>query len=359
MKIIFMGTPDFSVRTLELLMEAGHQVVLAVTQPDKPKGRGKAMQQPPVKEAALAHGIEVYQPKKVREPECVEYLRKQGADIIVVVAFGQILSKEILEMPRFGCINVHASLLPKYRGAAPIQWAVINGEKVTGVTTMRMDEGVDTGDMILKEEVVLREDETGGSLFERLAQKGAKLCVQTLEAIANGTAVYTPQNHEEATHTKMIKKKLGEMEWEKPAQELERLVRGLNPWPSAYTHLNGKTLKIWRAAAQEQESAPETWGASVVEQESAAVAWGASALEQESAPETCGIKQESEKGREWEEKPAGQEPGTIVRITKDSIEVQTGQGILILKELQLEGKKRMEADAFLRGFPLEAGKKLE
>lgn len=317
MKVIFMGTPDFSVRTLEMLIEAGHEVVLAVTQPDKPKGRGKMMQRSPVKEAALAHGIEVYQPQKVRNPECVEYLRKQEADIIVVVAFGQILSKEILEMPAFGCINVHASLLPKYRGAAPIQWAVINGEKVTGVTTMRMDEGIDTGDMILKEEVVLREDETGGSLFERLAKKGAQLCVRTLEAIAQGTATYTPQNHEEATHTGMIKKKMGEMDWTKSAQELERLVRGLNPWPSAYTYLDGKTLKIWRADAGEHASSLET----------------------------------SSIG-------AGKEPGTIVEVTKDSIEVQTGQGILILKELQLEGKKRLAADAFLRGFSLEAGKKL-
>ena len=166
MRVIFMGTPDFSVGTLQALIDAGHEVVLAVTQPDKPKGRGKSMQFPPVKEAALEHGIEVYQPRRVREPECVEYLRSFDADIIVVVAFGQILPKEILEMPKYGCVNVHASLLPKYRGAAPIQWAVINGEKVSGVTTMRMDEGLDTGDMILKEEVVLDEKETGGSLEE-------------------------------------------------------------------------------------------------------------------------------------------------------------------------------------------------
>ena len=191
MRVIFMGTPDFSVGTLQALIDAGHEVVLAVTQPDKPKGRGKSMQFPPVKEAALEHGIEVYQPRRVREPECVEYLRSFDADIIVVVAFGQILPKEILEMPKYGCVNVHASLLPKYRGAAPIQWAVINGEKVSGVTTMRMDEGLDTGDMILKEEVVLDEKETGGSLFDRLSGVGAKLCVRTLEAIEDGTAIYT------------------------------------------------------------------------------------------------------------------------------------------------------------------------
>lgn len=304
MKVIFMGTPDFSVGTLEALIAAGHEVMLAVTQPDKPKGRGKSMQYPPVKEAALAHGIEVYQPKRIRETECVEYLKKYEADIFVVVAFGQILTKEILEMPKYGCINVHASLLPKYRGAAPIQWAVINGEDVTGVTTMRMDEGIDTGDMILKEEVVLDKEETGGSLFDRLAKKGADLCVKTLTAIEEGTATYIPQKHEEATHTSMIKKQLGEMDWTKPAQELECLVRGLNPWPSAYTHLNGKTLKIWKSSVLEKET--------------------------------------------------GKEPGTI-EVGKNTIAVQTGKGLLQLEEIQLEGKKRMQTDAFLRGVSLETG----
>lgn len=253
MRAIFMGTPDFSVGTLENLIQAGHEIVLVVTQPDKPKGRGRAMQCPPVKEAALSHGLEVYQPKRVREPECVERLREKEADIIVVVAFGQILPKEILETPKYGCVNVHASLLPKYRGASPIQWAVINGEKVTGVTTMRMDEGLDTGDMILKEEVVLSKDETGGSLFERLAQTGAELCVRTLEEIEKGTAVYIPQNHSQATHTTIIKKQLGEIDWSKSARELECLIRGLNPWPSAYTNLDGKTLKIWSADVRESE----------------------------------------------------------------------------------------------------------
>lgn len=307
MKVIFMGTPDFSVGTLEALIAAGHEITLAVTQPDKPKGRGKSMQYPPVKEAALAHGIEVYQPTRIREPECVENLRKYEADIIVVVAFGQILPKEILEMPKYGCINVHASLLPKYRGAAPIQWAVINGEKRTGVTIQRMAEGIDTGDMILKEEVVLHKEETGGSLFERLAKTGAELCVKTLKAIEKGTATYTPQNHEEATHTTMIKKQLGEMDWTKPAIELERLVRGLNPWPSAYTRLNGKTLKIWK-----------------------------SSVETEEAGESAGS------------------PGTIA-VGKDTITVQTGKGRLRLEEVQLEGKKRMQTDAFLRGVNLETG----
>ena len=306
MRVIFMGTPDFAVGTLEALRRAGHEIVLAVTQPDKPKGRGKSMQFPPVKEAALSHGIPVFQPRRVREPECIDELRQYQAEIIVVVAFGQILPKEILEMPKHGCVNVHASLLPKYRGAAPIQWAVINGERVTGVTTMRMDQGLDTGDMILKEEVELAPQETGGSLFDRLAQTGAALCVRTLEAIEDGTAVYTPQDHEAATHTTMIKKQLGKIDWNRPAQELECLIRGLNPWPSAYTSLNGKTLKIWKAAVEAQEGGKT-------------------------------------------------EPGIVTAVENDRIVVQTAHGLLQLLEVQLEGKKRMTTDALLRGFPVETG----
>ena len=305
MRVIFMGTPDFSVGTLQALIEAGHEIVLAVTQPDKPKGRGKAMQFPPVKETALEHGIEVYQPRRIRESECVEYLRKFNADIFVVVAFGQILTKEILDMPKYGCVNVHASLLPKYRGAAPIQWAVINGEKVTGVTTMCMDEGIDTGDMIMKAEVALDEKETGGSLFDKLSSVGADLCVKTLEAIENGTAVYTKQDHDQATQTRMIKKQFGSIDWNKPAKELECLVRGLNPWPSAYTLFHGKTLKVWDADVSDRQTK--------------------------------------------------EAPGTVVEVTKKSIGVQTKDGILILREVQLEGKKRMACDAFLRGYPVETG----
>lgn len=305
MRVIFMGTPDFSVGILEEIIKAGHEVVLAVTQPDKPKGRGNTVQFPPVKETALTHGIEVYQPTKIRDAECVEYLRKYHADIMIVAAFGQILSKEILDMPRYGCVNVHASLLPKYRGAAPIQWAVINGEKVSGVTTMRMDIGIDTGDMIEKVEVPLDKEETGGSLFDRLAEEGAKLCVHTMSEIEAGRATYTKQDESEATHTSMIKKQFGKIDWTKSAVEIERLVRGLNPWPSAYTSLNGKTLKIWRASVEEADS--------------------------------------------------GAKAGTIVSIAKDEIAVQTGKGILLLQEVQLEGKKRMPVDAFLRGYQLEKG----
>ncbi|SDB16086.1 methionyl-tRNA formyltransferase [Eubacterium oxidoreducens] len=305
MRVIFMGTPDFSVGTLKALYEAGHEIALVVSQPDKAKGRGNKMQPTPVKEAALELGLSVYQPKRVREEQSIEYLRSFNADIIVVVAFGQILPKEILSMPKYCCVNVHASLLPKYRGAAPIQWAVINGEKVSGVTTMRMDEGLDTGDMIMTKEVPLAPDETGGSLFDRLAEVGAHLCVKTLEAIEQGTAVYTKQNHEQATITHMIKKKDGRIDFSKSAIEIERLIRGMNPWPSAYTYLNNKMLKVWSAQACEGD----------------------------------------EKGVE----------GEIIEACRDGIRVQTGDGILILKEVQLEGKKRMSADAFLRGYKVEAG----
>ena len=305
MRVIFMGTPDFSVGTLEAIVEAGHEVVLAVTQPDKPKGRGKAMQFPAVKEAAINLGINVYQPKRVREPECVEYLRSFQPDIIIVVAFGQILTKEILEMPKYGCVNVHASLLPKYRGAAPIQWAVMNGDRVTGVTTMRMDAGIDTGDMIDKVEVELAADETGGSLFERLSIAGAKLCVRTMKQIEEGTAIYTKQKEEDAIGTSMIHKKFGKINWNLPAVTLERLVRGLNPWPSAFTQLDGKTLKIWQADVMTGGDASKA--------------------------------------------------GSVVKASGEELWIQTGDGILSLKEVQLEGKKRMAVADFLRGYQILEG----
>ncbi len=306
MRVIFMGTPDFAVGTLEALIDAGHEVVLAVTQPDRPKGRGGKMQFSDVKVCAIEHGIEVYQPQRIREIECIEHLRGYNADIIVVVAFGQILTKELLEMPRYGCVNVHASLLPKYRGAAPIQWAVINGEKVTGVTTMRMDEGLDTGDMIMTREIELDADETGGSLFDRLAVVGAELCVETLEALEAGTATFTPQEHDKATKVGIIKKQFGEIDFTKSAREIECLMRGLDPWPSAFTHINGKLLKLWKA--------------DVVD--------------------------------------AAGEPGTVVETGKDCLVVACGEGALSIRELQLEGKKRMLTGDFLRGYSIACGDKL-
>ena len=309
MRIIFMGTPDFSVGTLEALVEAGHEVVLAVTQPDKPKGRGKEMQFTPVKECALRHGIPVFQPKKVRDPECVEELKKYQADVCVVIAFGQILPKEILEMTPYGCINVHASLLPSYRGAAPIQWAVIRGEKISGVTTMQMDEGLDTGDMLEKTEIILDEKETGGSLHDKLAEAGAKLCVHTLDKLVQGDLTQQKQGESPTEYARMLDKKLGDINWEQSAVEIERLIRGLNPWPSAYTDWNGKTMKIWEADAVPGENTEKA-------------------------------------------------PGTITDVTKDDFAVQTGDGQLRVRALQIPGKKRMEADAFLRGYQVKVGEHL-
>lgn len=305
MRVIFMGTPDFAVETLEEIIKAGHEVALVVSQPDKAVGRSKALKYTPVKACAIAHGIEVYQPEKVRNPECIEYIRSYEPDIIIVEAFGQIVPKAILDMPKYGCVNVHASLLPKYRGAAPIQWAVINGDAVTGVTTMRMAEGIDTGDMIQKEEVIIRADETGGSLFDRLSEVGAKLCVKTMAAIEDGTATYTPQDAAKATHVGKISKEMGSIDWTRDAKSIECLIRGLDPWPSAYTRLGDKTLKIWKA--------------NVIPGEKAAA------------------------------------PGCIVAVEKDKILVQTGDGMLELLEVQLEGKKRMPVEAFLNGYSVEAG----
>lgn len=302
MKIVFMGTPDFAVPTLESLIKGGHEVIAAVTQPDKPKGRGKAVQYTPVKEKALEYEIPVYQPVKARDPEFVELLKEMDPDVIVVVAFGQLLPKAILDIPKYGCVNVHASLLPKYRGAAPIQWAVIDGEEVSGVTTMLMDEGLDTGDMLEKAEIVLDEKETGGSLFDKLSDLGGELILSTLEKMENGTIVRTPQGDSTTSYAKMLKKTMGEIDWNMEAVKIERLIRGLNPWPSAYTSLKGKTVKIWSADVVAGEGTGN--------------------------------------------------PGRVT-VTKDKLLVECGENFLSITELQLEGKKRMETAAFLRGFTVE------
>lgn len=299
MRIVFMGTPDFSVPTLEALVQGGHQVIAAVTQPDKPKGRGKSVLMTPVKEKALELSIPVYQPEKVRDPEFIEILKAMDPDVMVVVAFGQLLPKSVLEIPRYGCVNVHASLLPKYRGAAPIQWAVIDGEIESGVTTMFMDEGLDTGDILEMKKITLDENETGGSLFDKLSKLGGELILSTLEKLENGTAVRTPQGETQTNYAKMLKKSMGEIDWTMEAVTIERLIRGLNPWPSAYTYLDGKTLKIWSARVLE--------------------------------PEKTG------------------QPG-LLHAGKESLLVETGKGILSIEELQLEGKKKMDTASFLRGF---------
>ena len=218
MKIVYMGTPDFAVPPLAALVQNGYEVTAVVTQPDKPKGRGKTLLPTPVKEEAMKHDIPVYQPLKVREPEFVETLKKLEPDMIIVAAFGQIIPKAILDMPRFGCVNVHASLLPKYRGAAPIQWAVLNGDQITGVTTMRMDEGLDTGDMIMKQEVIVDEDETGGSLFDKLSKAGAGLLLETLDALEKGTVTPKKQGESPTAYAKMLTKDMGAIDWNRPAE---------------------------------------------------------------------------------------------------------------------------------------------
>ena len=304
MKHIFMGTPDFAVGTLRSLAEAGHEITLVVSQPDKPKGRGHAMVPTPVKVVAEELGIPVFQPVKIREAKDV--LEKTEADVCVVAAFGQIIPASILHMKKYGCINVHASLLPKYRGAAPIQWAVIDGEKESGVTIMQMDEGLDTGDMLAKAIVPLDEKETGGSLFDKLSEAGGRLWVEALAKLDKGEITPEKQGDSPTAYASMLDKKMGNIDWNKSAVVIERLVRGLNPWPSAYTHLDGKTLKIWACDV---------------------------------------LPQSASKG----------ESGEILEVTKDAIHVQTGDGILVLREIQLAGKARMDAGAFLRGYKVVPG----
>lgn len=309
MKLIFMGTPDFSVGTLEALIAAGHEITLVVSQPDKPKGRGHELAPTPVKETALKHGLKVFQPKRLRDPETVKTLEETPADAIVVIAFGQIVPASILHMKKYGCINVHGSLLPKYRGAAPIQWAVIDGERESGVTIMQMDEGLDTGDMLLKGSVVLDEKETSGSLFDKLSALGASLCVEALEKLEKGELTPEKQGESPTEYARMLTKEMGELDFSRDAVTLERLIRGFNPWPSAYTRLGDKTLKIWAADVCEKQE-PES------------------------------------------------QPGTVTEVAKQDFTVACGEGALKITELQLQGKKRMDAAAFLRGYHLEAGMKL-
>lgn len=304
---------------LKALVEAGHQVIAVVTQPDKPKGRGKEVQMTPVKIQAMEYGIPVYQPAKVREASFVEVLKGLEADVYVVIAFGQILPKAVLELPKYGCINIHASLLPKYRGAAPIQWCVIDGERETGITTMMMDVGLDTGDMLEKAVIPIEEKETGGSLHDKLSMAGGDLILSTLKKLEEGTLVRTPQTDEGTCYAKMLTKSLGDIDWNQGAVSIERLIRGLNPWPSAYTMWNGKTIKIWAADVIAGREAAEFLSESGVPAET------------------------------------GTAPGTVVCSDKRGLVVSTGGGLLSIRELQMEGKKRMDTPAFLRGYPIPAG----
>ncbi len=309
MKIVFMGTPDYAATALEAIITAGYEVTGVVCQPDKPRGRSGALAACPVKECALKYGLPVFQPERIKRAEAVEELKKFPADVFVVAAFGQILSEEILTMPKYGCINIHASLLPKYRGAAPIQWCIVDGEQETGVTIMQMDAGIDTGDILFTRTVPITKEETGGSLFDKLSRAGAELIVEALPKIEAGD--FTPQKQDEAqsNYARMLKKEDGEIVWRSTAEEIERLVRGMNPWPSAYTFYNGKQLKIWKAEAL--------------------------------AESTNDLQ-----------------PGTISGIGKVGFDIVCGNGILRVLEAQMEGKKRMSAVDFLNGRVLAVGDRL-
>ena len=312
MRVVFMGTPGFAVGTLKALLEAGHDVAAVVTQPDKPKGRGKELLMTPVKAEAVKHDIPVFQPERVRKnEEFLEELKKLAPDVIVVVAFGQLLPVSVLTLPKYGCVNVHASLLPMYRGAAPLQWVIINGEKVSGVTTMQMDKGLDTGDMLLKEEVAIEPKETYETYHDKLSVVGAQLLIKTLDGLEAGTI--TPVKQEGDTcYASMIDKSRGNLDFTRPAVELERLMRGLDPAPAAYSFLDGKLLKLF--------------GADVVDSD------------KEYSAQECGI---------------------ITNITKNTFDITTGAGVLRVNEVQLEGKKRMDAASFLRGCRLTEGTALK
>ncbi len=325
MKIVFMGTPDFAVPALKALAEsAKHEVSLVVTQPDRPRGRSGKPAPSDVKLCAEQYGIPVFQPEKVREEAAAERLRRENADIFVVAAFGQLLPKTILEMPRFGCINIHGSLLPAYRGAAPVQWAVLDGQKEAGDTIMQMNEGLDTGDILMQESIPLSADETAGSLYDKLSSMGGPLLLKALDAIEAGTVTPVPQGDSRTHYAKMLRKEMGNIDWTKSAEEIGRLVRGLNPWPSAYTHWNGKMLKIWMAETVTQE-------------------------------ELSALGCDEKNGMDLKEA----QPGTVMIVTKDTLMVQTGDGLLALTELQMEGKKRMPVQAFLMGCRMQTGEKLE
>ena len=311
MKVVFMGTPDFAEKSLRSLVEAKYDVIGVVTNPDKPKGRGMKMVASPVKQYALEKGLKIYQPEKVRKnTEFIEEIKGLSPDVICVVAYGKILPKEILEIPKLGCINVHGSLLPKYRGAAPIQWAVLNGDKTTGVTTMYMDEGMDTGDMILKQEVEIGEDETTGELWDKLAKIGGELLVKTLKEIEKGTAPRQKQG-EEFTLAPMLSKDMAKIEWnKKTAQEIKNLVRGLNPIMGAYTFLNGKKIKFWKVdLAKEDEIIAENLGF-----------LGNGAV--------------------------------LLADSKDGLYIKAKEGIIKVLEIQGENAKRMSIQDYLRGNPI-------
>ncbi len=308
MKIVFMGTPDFAVGALEALIGAGHEIVAVVTQPDKPKGRSTILQPSPVKVCALHHEIPLLQPQKIKTPEAVAALRQYPADVFVVAAFGQILSQEILDMPPFGCLNIHASLLPKLRGASPIQHAILGGEAVTGVTIMQMNAGLDTGDMLYQKEVPIEDTDTFQTLHDKLQILGGEAIAQALPLLAEGALRPVPQEDACSTYAPLIAKDRGLLAFEKSAVELNRQIRAFNPWPSAYTFLGNKQLKIWQASPVPAFATEKIFL-----------------------------------------------PGQVCALEKDAFYVQTKEGFLRVEEVQLEGKKRMAVKDFLLGVKIPLG----
>ncbi len=305
-RLIFLGTPDFAVPSLKALFEHGHNVLAVVTQPDRPKGRGRKVIPSPVKRVAMDYRLEVMQPEKASAQEFCEEIRGKAPDLLVVVAFGQILKRGLLEIPRWGALNIHASLLPKYRGAAPIHWAIINNETKTGLTAMRMDEGLDSGPILLQKEVPILADETVGQLHDRLACLSGEFLIKTIEGMAEGRLMDTPQDQAEATYATKIDRSMSLVKWDQPAQSLSALIRALDPWPGAFTMLGGKELKLFSPRAMD-------------------------------------------------EKRLDVIPGRVVGNSEGALEVETGKGILQVRELQIPGKKRLAVGDFLRGFPLDKG----
>lgn len=303
MKTVFMGTPEFAVPSLKALIESGEEVVAVVTQTDKPKGRGLEVISPPTKVLSEKHSIPVLQPQKIRTDEFFNNIKNLNPDLICVVAYGKILPKNILDIPPYGCINVHASLLPKYRGAAPINWAIIRGERVTGITTMKMDEGMDTGDMLLKREMTIDDEDTGETLSGKLSEMGAEVLIETIKLLKEGRLNPIPQDHSQATYAPMLKKEDGNIDWKKSAEEIRNLIRGTLPWPGAYTTLEGKLLKIYKARATKDS------------------------------------------GR----------LGEVIKSNSEILRAATGIGALDILEIQIEGGKRLQTEAFLRGRRIKEG----
>ena len=308
MRIIFMGTPDFAAGALGELVRAGHEILLTVTQPDKPRGRSSELIPSPVKICAMEHGIPVFQPRRIKTPEAVEELRRYDADIYIVAAFGQILSQEVLDIPHYGCLNIHASLLPKYRGASPIQHAIIDGEEKTGVTIMQMDAGIDTGDMLYKKEILIQPTDNYESLHDKLTALGGQAIVETLTLLEQGKLMPEKQREEQSCYAPLIDKAMGEIDFSQTATVIDRKIRGMTPWPSAFTNYHGKQMKIWRAEPDGRVN-----------------------------PGTA------------------HSPGEILWTDKNSVTVATGEGTLRILELQMEGKKRMTAHDFLLGVKMQPG----